>query len=147
MPEFLEFTYEKFTIRVAGDCLYSDEGLWVKLEGGKARVGLSDFIQQRNGDVAFVEVKPVGEVLRAGEELAVVETIKVDISLGMPVSGKLLEENPVLEITPETINQDPYGAGWLALIEPSDWQGELAQLMEPQVYFERMKLQVAREME
>ena len=88
MPETLEFVLDKFTFRVALDRFYSPEGIWVK-PGRGVRIGLSDFLQQRSGDVAFAEVKPVGTELKAGDEAAVIETIKVNISLAAPLSGKL----------------------------------------------------------
>ncbi len=112
----------------------------------RARI-VTYFVQQRSGDVAFVEIKPVGEILKAGDELAVLETIKVDLSLELPVSGRILERNTKLESIPEAINQDPYGAGWMVVIEPSGWEAERAGLLEPQVYFERIKQQFVEELE
>ncbi len=95
------------------------------------RIGLSDFLQQRSGDVAFAEVKPVGTALNFGDEVAVIETIKVNISLASPVSGKIVEVNPAMETAPEAINQDPYGAGWLAVIEATDWESDRLQSAGP----------------
>ena len=114
MPDFLETTVDKFTFKVATDRLYTSEGVWAKEEDGRIRIGLSDFLQQRSGDVAFAEVKPAGTALAAGDEVAVIETIKVNISLASPVKSKVIEINPAMESAPEAINQDPYGAGWLA---------------------------------
>jgi glycine cleavage system H protein len=145
MPEYLEITVDKFTFKVAADCLYSGEGLWVKAEGGRARIGLSDFLQQRSGDVAFAEVQPAGTRLQAGEEVAAIETIKVNLSLGAPVTGRVVEVNPAMEDAPEVINQDPYGAGWLAVLEAEDWEAERARLLDPQAYFEKMKAEVEEE--
>lgn len=140
MPEILEFTVDKFTFKVATDRLYTGEGLWVKEEKPYLRVGISDFLQQRSGDVAFAEIKPLGTTLAAGDELAVVETIKVNISLSSPVAGKLVEVNPMMEAAPEIINQDPYGEGWLAVIEPLEGEStQMEQLMEPGVYFTQIK--------
>jgi glycine cleavage system H protein len=145
MPENLEFTLDKFTFRVATDCLYSLEGVWAKAEPKGVRIGLSDFLQQRSGDVAFAEVKPVGTSLSVGDEVAVIETIKVDISLGAPLSGKIIAVNPDMETAPEAINQDPYQAGWLAFIEPTDWESDRLQLIEPQTYLEKIKIQAEQE--
>jgi len=136
----LEFTLDKFTFKVATDRLYTAEGLWVKAENANLRVGISDFLQQRSGDVAFAETKPVGTVLAAGDELAVIETIKVNISLSTPVAGRVVEVNPAMEAAPEIINQDPYGEGWLAVIEPLEGGAtQMEQLMEPDVYFTQIK--------
>ena len=131
MTEYLETTVDKFTFKVATDRLYSDAGVWAMLEGGLVRIGLSDFVQQHSGDVAFAEVQPAGTRLAFGAELATVETIKVTISLGAPLSGEIQELNPALLSAPELINQDPYGAGWLTLLTPADWEGEKARLLEP----------------
>ncbi len=145
MSQFLEITVDKFTFRVATDRYYSSEGIWVLAEGNRVRIGLSDFLQQRSGDVAFSEVRPVGTTLVVGEEAALIETIKVNISLISPVSGRVVEVNPVMELSPEVINQDPYGAGWLAVIETADWPAERSQLLDAQAYFDQMKGQAEEE--
>ena len=139
MTEFLETTVDKFTFKAATDRYYNQEGVWAQIENQQVRIGLSDFLQQRSGDVAFAEVKPVGTVLNFGEEVAVIETIKVNISLSSPVTGKVVEVNPVMETAPEAINQDPYGAGWLAVIEATDWEADRVHLLDPQGYFIQMK--------
>jgi glycine cleavage system H protein len=145
MPEFLETVIDKFTFKVAMDRFYNTEGVWAKEENGRVRIGVSDFVQQRSGDVAFAEIKPVGTALAAGEEVAVIETIKVNITYTSPVNGKIIEVNPVMANTPETINQDPYGAGWLAVIEVVGWDSDRAKLLDPQAYFNIMKGQAEEE--
>lgn len=145
MPEYLETTVDKFTFRVAADRYYTGEGLWALAEGDRVRVGLSDFLQQRSGDVAFAEVKPVNTPVAAGDELAVIETIKVNVVLTSPVSGKVLEVNPAMTKAPEVINQDPYGAGWLAVVEAADWEADRARLLDPPAYFRLTKGQAEAE--
>jgi glycine cleavage system H protein len=145
MPEFLETTVDKFTFKVATDCLYNTEGIWAKPEGNLIRIGLSDFLQQRSGDVAFAEVKPVGTQVAFGDEIAVIETIKVNISLTSPVTGKVVEVNPAMATAPEVINQDPYGAGWLAVVAATDWDTDKANLLGPQAYFAKMKVEAEQE--
>lgn len=139
MPEFLETVVDKFTFRVATDRLYTSEGLWALAEGSRVRIGLTDFMQQRSGDVAFAEVKPEGTTVAAGDEVAAIETIKVNIALSAPVSGTVVEVNPAMETAPEQINQDPYGEGWLAILEASDWEADHKKLLTPEKYFEIMK--------
>ncbi len=141
MPEFLETTVDKFTFRVATDRCYSSEGLWALGEGSRVRVGLSDFLQQRSGDVAFAEVRPEGTKLAAGDELGAIETIKVNIALTSPVSGKVIEVNAAVQSAPEAINQDPYGQGWLVVIEADDWDSDRGKLLDAQAYFDIMKRQ------
>lgn len=145
MPEYLETTVDKFTFKVARDRYYSDEGIWALAEGDRVRIGMTDFLQQRSGDIAFAEVKPAGTALGAGDEVAVIETIKVNVSLTSPVGGTVVEVNPAMELSPEVINQDPYGEGWLVVIEASDWPKDRANLLDPQAYFERMKRQAEEE--
>jgi glycine cleavage system H protein len=145
MTDYLETAVDKFVFQVATDRFYSSEGLWVKPEGSLVRIGLSDFVQQRSGDVAFAEVKEAGVAVTQEDEIAVIETIKVDISFLSPVNGKVVEINPEMDESPEIINQDPYEAGWLALIEVSDWESDKAQLLVPQQYFERMKAEAEEE--
>jgi glycine cleavage system H protein len=145
MSEFLEFTTGKFIFRIATDCLYTPEGVWVRLQGESLRLGLSDYLQQRSGDVAFAEVKPAGTHLVAGDEFAVIETIKVDLSLGAPVSGELLAVNPSLETAAEVINQDPYDAGWMAEMGPVNWEADSASLLSPGEYLEKAKAEAEQE--
>ena len=145
MTDYLETTVDKFIFKVATDCYYNEEGVWAKAQGDSVRIGLSDFLQQRSGDVAFAEVKPEGTELNFGDEVAVIETIKVDIALSSPVSGKVVRVNPAMEDAPEAINQDPYGEGWLAEIEVSDWETERSKLLDPEAYFVRMKAEAENE--
>ncbi len=147
MTEFLEYTLDKFTFKVAADRFYNPEGVWAKAEGDRVTVGVSDFFQQHNGDVAFVEIKEAGTAVAANDEFATIETIKVDVELPCPVSGTIAEVNEKLELEAEIINQDPYGEGWLAVIEATDWAADQANLMTPEAYFEHMKAQAQEEAE
>ncbi len=145
MTDFYETNVDKFTFRVAKDRFYTREGVWAQPEGLHIRIGLSDFMQQRSGDIAFAEVKPTGSAITFSDEIAVIETIKVNLSLDSPVSGKIVEINPALETAPEVINQDPYGTGWLAIIEAADWATDQERLMDPQSYFAQMKAEAENE--
>ncbi len=141
----LEFFIDKFTFRIATDRWYTEEGLWAKPEGSRVRIGLSDYLQQRSGDVAFVTIEREGMKVNAGDELVVIETIKVNISLTAPLGGRVVEVNPATINTPEIINQDPYGEGWLVLVEAEDGKPDLSDLLDPQAYFDRAKLEAERE--
>jgi glycine cleavage system H protein len=145
VPEFLSTLVDKFTFKVALDRYYNAEGVWARAEGNRVRIGLSDFLQQHSGDVAFAEVRPEGTAVKTGEEMAVIETIKVNISLTSPVTGKVVEVNPALADTPEAINRDPYGTGWLAVAEPADWEADRAQLLTAAAYVEKMESQADEE--
>ncbi len=148
MPEYLETTADKFTFRVATDRLYTPQGVWVKPDSGtkRVRIGLADYPQQHNGDVAFANVKPVGTQLIAGALVAEIETIKAMVELASPISGKVVEVNTALNATPEAINQSPYEEGWLAVIEPSAWEAEHSKLLDAAAYFAVMKAQVQEDL-
>jgi glycine cleavage system H protein len=151
VTEFLETSVDKFIFRVAADRYYNDEGVWAaplpvgEGAGVRVRIGLSDFVQQRSGDVAFAEIKPAGTSLAFGDEVALIETIKVNITFTSPVTGKVVEVNPAMAEAPEAINQDPFGEGWLAVIESEDWDADRARLLDPQAYFDRMKTEAEEE--
>jgi glycine cleavage system H protein len=148
MPEYLEATADKFTFRVATDRLYTAEGVWVlpTEDGKRVRVGLADYLQQHNGDVAFANVKEGRTALKAGEVFAEIETIKAMVDVHAPVSGKVVEVNGALNLGPETINQDPYEKGWLAVMEPSAWKAERPSLLGPEAYFAVMQRQVQEDL-
>lgn len=145
MLELLEVTVDKFAFKVATDRFYTREGLWVQPEADRVRVGLSDFLQQRSGDIAFAEIKPIGTVLAIGDEVASIETIKVNVALSSPVNGEVIEVNPAMDTAPEAINQDPYGAGWLAVFAPTDWETDRAQLLDAPAYFALIKAEAEAE--
>jgi glycine cleavage system H protein len=146
MSEYLEITVDKFIFRVTTDRLYGRKDVWARAEGNGVRIGLTDYAQQRNGDVAFAHVKPVGTQLAAGDELAEVETVKANVSVFAPVSGTLVAVNPALELSPELINEAPYEKGWLAEIAPTDWEGDKAKLLSPEAYLAAIKLQAEQEL-
>jgi glycine cleavage system H protein len=143
--EMLELTVDKFTFRVPKGLYFNDAGAWVRLEGSVARLGLSDFSQQRSGDMAFAEVKPTETVLKPGDEFASVETIKVNVILPSPVTGAIAEINAALEDAPELINQDPYGKGWLAVVELTDWEADKSKLLDADAYYALIKVQAEEE--
>ena len=148
MPKYLEMTADKFTFRVATERLYSPEGGWVLPEpdSKRVRVGLADYLQQHNGDVAFANGKPVGTKLAAGDQFAEIETIKAMVDLRAPISGAIVEVNAALNMSPENINQAPYEAGWLAVIEPAAWGEDRSKLLGPAAYFAVMQAQVQKDL-
>jgi len=146
MPGELHLSFGKFIFRVPADRWYTPEGVWASQEGPNViRVGLSDFLQQRSGDVAFAEAAPLATRLAIGETAGRIETIKVNISIGSPVSGTVFETNPVLGHAPERINEDPYGEGWLILVETANWEKDRANLLDAQAYLDEMKRQIEAE--
>ena len=148
MPKYLEMTADKFTFRVATDRLYSPEGVWIlpAPDSTRVRVVLADYPQQHNGDVAFANVKPAGTRLAAGDPFAEIETIKAMLDLHAPIGGLIAEVNAELSSSPEAINQSPYEAGWLAVIEPGAWEADRLKLLGPAAYFAFMEAQVQEDL-
>jgi len=151
MVEYLQTAIDKFTFRVAADRLYTSDGVWVlagQSQGCQSvRIGVTDYLQQHNGDVAFANIKPQGTTLKAGDDCAELETMKVNIDLPSPVSGTIVEVNKVLEMTPEIINQDPYDKGWLAVVEVSNWDAERSRLLDAPSYLAVMRSQAEQELQ
>lgn len=145
MPEFLEFTVDKFTFKIATDRFYNEAGVWAKEEDGLVRVGLSDYKQASNGDVAFAEVIEVGRTVQVGDAFAEIETIKVTLDLPSPITGTIIESNSALDWEAEIINHDPYDEGWLALVEPADWTADRALLLQPEAYLEIARAEAEEE--
>jgi glycine cleavage system H protein len=145
MTEFLETTFDKFIFTVKVGCLYTEDDYWVDIVGSVATVGVTDYLQKSNGDVAFVEPVAPGKEVKKGDELGEIETIKVTLNLISPVTGKVIEVNQQLEPHPELINSDPYGAGWICRIELADPEGEKSRLIQAERYMELMKGKIERE--
>jgi glycine cleavage system H protein len=96
---------------------YTKDHEWVKIEGNKATVGITDFAQSELGDIVYVDISTVGQQVAAHEVFGTVEAVKTVSDLYMPVAGKVLEVNPILDGTPEKVNEDPYGDGWMVKVE------------------------------
>jgi glycine cleavage system H protein len=143
--EMLTATVDKFIFRVAPDRLYTVGGVWAVADGDRIRVGVADFVQQRSGDVAFAEVRAAGRAVATGDEVATIETIKANVEVSSPVSGIVVEANPALALSPELINQDPYGGGWLAVIKATDWPSDREDLLDARSYLEVMRAQAEDE--
>jgi len=99
---------------------YTEDHEWVALEANQAKIGITEYAQGELGDIVFVELPTLGAEVKKGENLATVESVKAVSDVYAPISGKVLDVNPKLESSPELVNQDPHGAGWLVLLEASD---------------------------
>jgi glycine cleavage system H protein len=118
---------------VPKDLKYTREHEWAKQEGSRVRIGITAYAQQELGDVVFVELPKVGAKVTAAKTFGVVESVKAVSDLFAPVSGEVAEVNGELSQKPETVNQDPYGKGWMLLVTPSN-KGEWDQLLTAQQY-------------
>lgn len=115
------------------DLRYSKDHEWIRIEGDRGRVGITDYAQKQLGDVVFVELPARGRALKAGESFGSVESVKAVSELFSPVSGEVFQVNNALQAKPETINSDPHGAGWMIVLKLKD-ASEAQRLMDAAQY-------------
>ncbi len=120
-------------MNVPANLRYTKDHEWISLDGDVATVGITDFAQSELGDIVYVEIETEGETLDAEEVFGTVEAVKTVSDLFMPVSGEILEFNTALESSPETVNSDAYGAGWMVKIKLSD-PSEFEKLLDADAY-------------
>ncbi|MBO7279399.1 MAG: glycine cleavage system protein GcvH [Bacteroidales bacterium] len=120
-------------MNIPSNLKYSKDHEWVLVEGNIAIVGITDFAQDQLGDIVFVDIQTEGEEVAKDENFGAIEAVKTVADALMPVSGKVIEVNPELEGAPESVNQDPYGKGWMIKVEMSD-PSELETLMDAAQY-------------
>lgn len=107
-------------MNVPDDLKYTKDHEWIKLEGDIATIGITDFAQGELGDIVYVEIETLNDSLDSEAVFGSVEAVKTVSDLFMPVSGEVIEINETLEDAPETVNDDPYGAGWMVKVQCSD---------------------------
>jgi len=115
------------------DCRYSKDHEWIKVEGDRGRVGITEYAQKQLGDVVFLELPEVGKAFAAGEQFGTVESVKAVSELYAPVAGEVVEVNAALAAKPETINKDPHGAAWMIVLKIADPAG-LGALLDAAAY-------------
>lgn len=120
---------------VPQDLFYSKTHEWVSLDNGVATVGITDFAQSQLSDLTFVELPEVDAEFGAGDEVAVVESVKAAADIYAPVAGEVIEVNSELEDAPELINQDPFGAGWLFKLKVND-ESDVDNMLDAESYEE-----------
>jgi glycine cleavage system H protein len=124
---------------IPGDLKFLKSHEWARVEGnGRVTVGISDHAQGLLGDLVYVELPEVGATAKAGEQIAVVESVKAASDVYSPISGKIVEVNSDLSDKPETINEDAYGEGWMFVVELSNAE-ELNELLDPDAYAEALE--------
>ncbi|MDZ4664650.1 MAG: glycine cleavage system protein GcvH [Bacteroidota bacterium] len=115
------------------DLKYTKDHEWIKIEGDKATIGITDFAQKELGDIVYVDVNTIGETVDKDAVFGTVEAVKTVSDLFMPVSGEVLEMNKDIDSAPESVNQDPYGKGWMIKIKITN-ASELAGLLDVNTY-------------
>jgi len=116
-------------MNVPGELKYTKDHEWIRMEGNLAYVGITDFAQGELGDIVFVEIETVGETLNKDGVFGTIEAVKTVSDLFMPLSGEILEVNALIGESPDVVNKDPYGKGWMVKIriaEPSEATGLLS---------------------
>ena len=121
-------------MNIPQELLYTKDHEWVRVDGAVATVGVTDFAQGELGDVVFVQLPDVGKLVKQGEAFGTIEAVKAVSDIYSPVSGEIMEVNAVLADKPETMNQDPYGTGWVVKIKTSNLQADKAGLMDAAAY-------------
>jgi glycine cleavage system H protein len=120
-------------MNVPADLRYSKDHEWIRIEGDHAYIGITDFAQGELGDIVFVDIPTEGETLEAEEVFGSVEAVKTVSDLYLPIAGEVVEVNANLDSNPESVNSDPYGAGWMVKIKVADAL-EADQLMDAEAY-------------
>ena len=119
---------------VPSDLKYTKDHEWIRLEGDRSRVGITDYAQESLHEVVYADLPKVGRTLTRGESFGTVESVKAVSEIYSPVSGEIMETNQKLVNSPELINQQPYGEGWLILMKTSKLKEETDSLMSEEEY-------------
>ena len=122
-------------MNVPADLLYTKDHEWLRVEGDLGYIGITDFAQGELGDIVFLEIETLGEVLKKEEVFGTIEAVKTVSDMFMPVGGEILEVNPAIEESPDVVNKDPYGKGWMIKIKIAD-PAEVATLLSAEKYKE-----------
>jgi glycine cleavage system H protein len=112
---------------------YSEDHEWIKVEGNKARIGITEFAQSELGDIVFMELPEVGDEITLGESFGSVESVKTVSELNAPISGKIVEINEELGDEPQFVNESPYEKGWMIVVELSD-ESQIDNLLSAEKY-------------
>ncbi|MBN1107129.1 MAG: glycine cleavage system protein GcvH [Bacteroidales bacterium] len=120
-------------MNVPEELLYTKDHEWIRVDGEYGIIGITDFAQGELGDIVFIEIETLGETLKKEEVFGTIEAVKTVSDLFMPVGGEILEVNPGLEASPELVNKDPYGEGWMVKIKLTD-QAECDNLLTAEKY-------------
>ena len=125
-------------LNIPDDVRYAKDHEWARSEGDTVKIGISDYAQGQLGDIVFVELPQIGASFQKGEEFGSVESVKAVSELYIPLGGEVTAVNAALEDSPELVNQDPYGDGWMIAINPHD-PAELDALMNREAYLKMLK--------
>lgn len=127
---------KEFVVKI--DRKYTETDEWAKLDNGLVKCGITDYAQKELKDIVAIELPEPGREVKKGEEIGMIDSVKATSTYYAPVSGRIVQVNKNLESSPELLNKDPYGEGWIMIIQPSNIQ-EYESLLTPERYAERLR--------
>ncbi|MDJ0667277.1 MAG: glycine cleavage system protein GcvH [Desulfobacterales bacterium] len=131
-------TKEINDLNLPDDVRYTEDHEWAKQEADGIKVGITDYAQDQLGDIVFVELPEAGDTFDKGEQFGTLESVKAVSEMFMPISGEVVSVNEALADTPELVNSEPYGGGWMIVFKPSD-AGAIDALMDKAAYMDTLK--------
>ena len=134
----------KTDFAVPEELYYTKEHEWIRVEGDKCRVGVTDYAQDSLHEIVYVDLPKVGAKVAQMQSLGTVESVKAVADVYSPIAGDILEVNNALSDSPELVNKSPYGEGWITLIRPGDLKKDLSKLMKPEAYRDLLKSIIQR---
>ncbi|MEM3406326.1 MAG: glycine cleavage system protein GcvH [Nitrososphaerota archaeon] len=131
--------------KIIKNLLYSKDHVWIKIENNKAKIGITDYIQKNLHDIVYIELPEINSNIHQGKKLALMESIKTISEIHSPLTGKILKINEELKSKPGLINESPYGDGWIAIIEPINFEKEKSNLLNFKEYVEYIRKIIEKE--
>lgn len=125
--------------QIKEDIYYTQKHEWAKIEGDLVRIGITDYAQKQLRDIVYVELPEEGREIKKMEAITTIESVKAVSEVYSPISGEIVEVNTELENSPELVNEDPYGEGWIALLKPANLEEEIKELLTAEDYAELIK--------
>jgi glycine cleavage system H protein len=131
--------------KIIEDLLYSKDHVWIKIENNKAKIGITDYIQKNLHDIVYIELPEINSNISQGKQIALIESIKTISEIHSPLTGKIIKINEELKSKPELINESPYEDGWIAIIEPKNFEKEKNNFLNFEKYLEYIKEIIEKE--
>jgi glycine cleavage system H protein len=131
--------------KIIENLLYSKDHLWIKIENNKAKIGITDYIQKNLHDIVYIELPEINSKIYKGKQIALIESIKTVSEINSPLTGKIIKINEELKSKPELINESPYENGWIAIIEPTNFEKEKNDFLNFEKYIEYLRKIIEKE--
>jgi len=131
--------------KIIEDLLYSKDHVWIKIENNKAKIGITDYIQKNLHGIVYIELPKINSNISQGKQIALIESIKTVSEIHSPLTGKIIKINEELKSKPELINESPYENGWIAIIEPTNFEKEKNDFLNFEKYIEYLRKIIEKE--